>query len=194
MSDDANVANDTNGNGQTAGQDGTVNNGTVNNTSENTATNSAATPIETELTETKQKLEEMTNIARQALADLQNYRRRMEEDARSTIVYANADLLKHLLPAIENLNRSLAHEPKDANWIQGETQSLKQFMQLLEQKNFKTIPTVGEKFDPRRHEALLTGPGEMDVVTEELEKGYLLGDKVLKMARVKVGNGETASG
>ncbi|MFO0780667.1 MAG: nucleotide exchange factor GrpE [Candidatus Gracilibacteria bacterium] len=60
-------------------------------------------------------------------------------------------------------------------------------------KNLKPIDALNQKFDPNIHEALLTGPGEKDLVIQEFEKGYMLGDKVLKRARVQVGNGEQAA-
>ena len=56
--------------------------------------------------------------------------------------------------------------------------------------NVKVIESVGTTFDPNLHEALMMAPGEKDKVLEEFEKGYMLGDKVLKRPRVKVGNGE----
>lgn len=55
------------------------------------------------------------------------------------------------------------------------------------------INAQGQKFDPRLHEALLTAPGEKDLVLEELEKGWMLGDRVIKPTRVKVGNGEPST-
>lgn len=147
--------------------------------------------IKAELDQTQAKFNEMTNIAKQALADLQNSRRRAEEENRNTIIYANTDLLKDLLPAINNIDRALNHEPKDAEWSKGVEQTLKQLWQTLGKKNVSIIPTVGEALDPRKHEVLMVGPGEKDIITKELEKGYMLGDRVLKPARVQVGNGET---
>ena len=141
-------------------------------------------PIEAEL-------KEMTKIAQHALADLQNFRRRAEEERASYITYANADLLNALLPSIENMNKALAHEPKDAEWIKGAETTMKQLLQTLEQKGLKAIPAAaGEKFDPNFHEALMVAPGTKDEILEEFEKGYLLGEKVLKRSRVQVGNGE----
>ncbi len=145
--------------------------------------------IKLELEETQSKLQDMVSISQRALADLQNFRRRAEEEKANYVQYANADLILALLPTIDNAHRALTHEPKDAEWSKGVEQILRQLTQIIEKKNVKTIPTVGQKFDPNMHEALLMGPGEKDLVTEELEKGYLLGDRVIKRARVKVGDG-----
>ena len=174
------------------------NNGQNNDQTQTTTQNGSSTgqqdydQLKTELEQAQTKLQEMMVISHQALADLQNFRRRAEEDRMNFVQYANAELLLDLLPAIENINRALAHEPKDAEWQKGVEQTLKQFNQILEKRNVTTMITVGQKFDPKMHEALLTGPGEKDLVVAELEKGYLLGDKVLKRARVKVGDGQTA--
>lgn len=148
--------------------------------------------IQNELEQSKAQLEQMTGIAKQALADLQNFRRRAQEDQKNYTQYANADLILNLLPALENLGRALTHKPKDEAWSQGITQIIKQFWQILEKLSVKVIESVDAPFDPNIHEALMTGPGEKDKVLEEFEKGYMLGDKVLKRARVKVGNGEEA--
>lgn len=146
--------------------------------------------LKDELEKAQKKLEEMTGITQHALADLKNFHRRNEEDRKNWVLYANTELLLELLPAIENMNRALVHEPKDDQWIKGTEQTIQQFLQILERKNLKIIETRKQKFDPKLHEALLTAPGEKDLILEELEKGYMLGDKVLKAARVKVGNGE----
>lgn len=150
------------------------------------------TALQQELDETQNKLKEMTNITQHALADLQNFRRRAEEERAGYVAYANANLLNELLPVLENINKALAHEPKDAEWIKGATQIFQQFQQTLEKQGLKPIQAAGKKFNPTVHEALMTAPGEKDLIVEEFEKGYLLGDKVLKRSRVKVGNGEAA--
>lgn len=146
--------------------------------------------LQIELQQTQEKLKEMTNITQHALADLQNFRRRAEEERASYVSYANAGLLTDLIPVLENMNKALAHDPKDAEWIKGAEATMRQFQNILSQKNLKPINALNQPFDPNIHEALLTGPGEKDQVVQEFEKGYMLGDKVLKRARVQVGNGE----
>lgn len=145
--------------------------------------------IQQELEQTKQKLDEMTAISQRALADLQNFKRRTEEERSQFITMANANLFKELLPILESASRALKHENKDAEWIKGVEQTLNQLLQTTRQMGLTPISTEGE-FDPEKHEALLTGPGPKDQIIEVLEKGYMLGEKVIKPARVKVGNGE----
>jgi molecular chaperone GrpE len=148
--------------------------------------------LEQEFKDTQQKLEEMTGISQRALADLQNYRRRVEEEKGAFIQFANAALFAELLPSIENIHRSLEHEPRDEDWVKGVEQTMKQIVQSCDKLGLKAMETApGDPFDPNSQEALMTAPGEKDTILEVMEKGYMLGDKVLKPARVKVGNGES---
>lgn len=147
--------------------------------------------LQQELEQTQQKLEEMTTISQRALADLQNFKRRTEEEKGAFIRNANAALFMELLPVLESASRAREHENKDAEWIKGVEQTLSQLLSVCEKMGLTAIPTDGP-FDPTMHEALLTGPGPKDAIIEVLEKGYMLGDKVLKPARVKVGSGEEA--
>lgn len=146
--------------------------------------------IKQELEDTQNKLKEMTTITQHALADLQNFRRRADEERAGYVAYANADLMNELLPVLENINKALVHEPKDAEWIKGATQIFIQFQQALQKRGLNPIEAKDLPFDPKVHEALMVGPGPKDQVVEEYEKGYMLGDKVLKRSRVRVGNGE----
>jgi|WetSurMetagenome_2_1015567.scaffolds.fasta_scaffold171442_3 molecular chaperone GrpE len=148
--------------------------------------------IKSELEQTQTKLSEMLIISQRALADLQNYRRRTEEEKASFVEFANADLILGLIPALNGIDMALKHEPKDEDWIKGIEASLRQITNEFLKRGLKEIPTTGQKFDPKLHEALLVAPGEKDTILEELEKGYMLGERVIKPARVKVGNGEMA--
>jgi molecular chaperone GrpE len=145
--------------------------------------------LKTELEATQTKLNEMVAISQRALADLQNFKRRTEEERENFIQFASAQVILEFLPAISNVERAFKHEPKDNEWVKGIEQILKQLTQVLEKHGVKEIQTLGQKFDPKLHEALMTGQGEKDIVIEEFEKGYLLGDRVIKQARVKVGDG-----
>lgn len=140
-------------------------------------------------------LQKMTEVAQRAMADLANFRRRTEEEKAHLIGYANLDLMRELLPVLDNFHRSQNHLPQELNdeaqnWVNGITQTFKTFEDTLTKKGLTEIKSVGEKFDPHMHEAVLQGPGEKDMVTEEMEKGYTLGSRVVRTAKVKVGNGE----
>ncbi len=139
-----------------------------------------------------QKIADLTNALARCMADLQNYRRRSEEDKGRFVKFANAELLKTLLPALENLDRSCRHMPeslKEDAWAKGVLHTQTDLTKALALIGVTKIETVGKKLDLKFHEALIQGPGEKDMITEELDPGYLVNGEVLKVAKVKVGDG-----
>ena len=139
----------------------------------------------------QQELDEMTELAKRTMADMQNQKRRFEEEKKVLITMGNVGLIKSLLPIIDNLNRAKEHAPEntDKEWLNGIEMSLNQLNTELTNFGLKEIPTKDEKFNPDLHEALLQGEGEKDIIIEELEKGYMLGERVIRHAKVKVGTG-----
>lgn len=140
---------------------------------------------------------ELTNQLARAMADLQNFKRRSEEEKASFVKFANAELLKTILPILDNLDRSVTHLPEelqDNEWAKGMLHIHDDLIKTFEKLGIEKIKTVGERLDPTKHEAMLTGPGEQDVILEEFEPGYTLLDDVIKVAKVKVGDGLPESG
>jgi len=138
------------------------------------------------------KIEELQNQLARCMADLQNFRRRSEEEKASFVKWANAEMLKNILPILDNLDRSVTHLPadlKENEWTKGMLQIHNDLLKTFEKLGVKKIKTVSEKLNPKMHEALMAGPGEKDMITEEFEPGYTLGDEVIKVAKVKVGDG-----
>ena len=126
------------------------------------------------------------------MADFQNFKRRAEEDKMRFVKFANADLLKELLPIIDNFDRACVHVPdelKEDVWAKGVVSTHDELMKALDKIGVKKTETVGQKFDPTKHDALMSGPGEKDVIIEELEPGYIYNDTTIKAAKVKVGDG-----
>ena len=100
-------------------------------------------------------------------------------------------MISDLLPAIDNLERALKHAPKDLenhDYVKGVSGVVKQFEKTLSDIGVEKVKTVGEEFDPRYHEAvsLEDGDGTREVISEELQAGYTLGDEVIRHAMVKV--------
>ncbi len=144
-----------------------------------------------ELGKLKEELTAMTETAKRTMADMQNMKRRQDEEKSTIIFMANAALIKALLPQIHNLNRAKQHVPEGAEeWAKGIEMSVDQINKTLQDMGLTPIETVDTPFNPDLHEALMSETGEKDMVIEELEKGYMLGNKVLTHAKVKVGNGE----
>lgn len=136
----------------------------------------------------KKELEDMTELAKRTMADLHNYRRRQEEEKKSLFTMANATLIIQLLPVLDNLERAKQHVPESAKeWFKGIEMCISQLKQALQSAGLQPIVALGQTFNPDFHEALAQGPGEKDKVIEELEKGYMLGNRVLRHAKVKIG-------
>ena len=148
---------------------------------------------ETKKDESQVKIEELTSALQRCMADMQNYKRRAEEDKMRFIKFANSELLKIIIPIIDNFDRSCQHLPdalKEDSWAKGVIHTHDDLMKALAKIGVKKIETVGKKLDPTKHEAVLQGAGEKDVVTEELEPGYSYHEETVKAAKVKVGNGQ----
>jgi molecular chaperone GrpE len=125
-------------------------------------------------------------------AEFDNFRKRSARDAAATIERANERLVKELLPVLDDLARALeaAEEHEGAKLEEGVRLVHRSLADLLTKEGLAEIGTEGQ-FDPHVHEALLSQPSEADEgsVIEVVQKGYTLGDKVLRPARVVVSAG-----
>jgi molecular chaperone GrpE len=144
------------------------------------------TALETETADLKDKL-----LRKQA--DFENFRKRMIREREDASRYANAVLLTDIIGLIDDFERALrsAEESKDfATFLQGIGMIEKQFVETLESRwGLKRFTSVGEGFDPNRHEAVLRVEGPADAkptVVEDYQRGYYLHERVLRPARVKV--------
>lgn len=141
--------------------------------------------------ELEDKIAELTEALQRERADATNIRRRHEEERTKMAEFYKAMVVQDLLPAIDNLERALQHTPKDLknhDYVTGVKSVFKQFEQSFSQLGVKRIKTIGEVFDPRLHEAVQMedGDGTVEVVCEELQPGYTIGDEVIRHAMVKV--------
>jgi molecular chaperone GrpE len=141
--------------------------------------------------ELEQKIAELTDALQRERADAQNLRRRAEEERSKMAEFYKAMVVQEILPALDNLERAMKHTPKDLkdhDYVKGVQGVIKQFEQCFSQLGVKRIKTVGEVFDPKLHEAvhLEDGDGTVEVVCEELQPGYRIGDEVIRHAMVKV--------
>lgn len=150
---------------------------------------------DTELQLLQQENERLKELAARAQADLQNAKQRLEREAGDSRRYASEGLLRTLLPTIDNLQRAFIHLPEELasnEWVKGVQAVEKAFMQDIQAAGLQPIIPLGETVDPNKHEVLQMAPGDEGVILEVYEAGYMLHDKVLRPAKVKVGDG-TAS-
>ena len=149
--------------------------------------------LHTQLEEERTKTQTYYNNWQRAVADFQNYKRRTEEQRADYRRDANAALVINILPAIDDLDRALASvDAKLAGlqWIEGIRQIQQKFQGALAALDVSEIPADGVEFDPRLHEAVGQAAGEEGKVVRVLQKGYMIGDRVIRPAMVMVGNGQ----
>jgi molecular chaperone GrpE len=134
---------------------------------------------------------QLTEALQRERADATNIRRRHDEQVASLRSTVKASVVKDLLPIIDNFERALKHVPKDLEgneYVKGIEGIVRQFEKTLANIGVERIKTVGEPFDPHLHEAVSMeeGDGKQEVVSEELQSGYRLGDDVIRHAMVRV--------
>jgi molecular chaperone GrpE len=139
----------------------------------------------------KAQIQELTEALQRERADASNIRRRHEEELINLRNLLKANIIQELLPVIDNFERALKHVPKDLEgneFVKGVMGIVKQFEKTLADIGVERIKTVGEPFDPKYHEAvgIEEGDGQHEVVSEELQAGYCLGNDVIRHAIVKV--------
>jgi len=155
--------------------------------------------IEEELSDNKKLLQEKDNLCKEYLkhlerlqADFDNYKKRQEKKQKEFIEFANARLLNTLLSVVDNLERALdsSKNNKNAKAIkEGINNTLKEFHNILNKEGVKPMQSIGHRFDPYEHEAVMkmeTDKYQEDTVVEEFQKGYYIKSKILRPAIVKV--------
>lgn len=145
----------------------------------------------TEPNELEIRVAELTEALQRERADAMNLRRRHEEQMNGLRNTVKANVVADLLPVIDNFERALKHVPEDLaenDYVKGIQGIVKQFEKTLADLGVERIATVGEPFDPNLHEAVTMeeGEGTKEVVSEELQSGYRLGDDVIRHAMVRV--------
>lgn len=138
----------------------------------------------------EQQVQDLTQALQRERADATNLRRRHEEEITRLRGAVKASVIEELLPVIDNFERALKHVPKDLegnDYVKGVQAVVKQFEKTLSDMGVQRIKTVGEQFDPNLHQAVSHEEGDgQEVVSEELQAGYRLGDQVIRHAMVKV--------
>jgi molecular chaperone GrpE len=134
---------------------------------------------------------ELTEALQRERADAMNIRRRHDEQISGLKNLVKANVVRDLLPVIDNFERALKHIPAELegnDYIKGVQGVVKQFEKTLADVGVERIKTVGEVFDPTYHEAVSmeNGDGAEEIVSEELQAGYKLGNEVIRHAMVKV--------
>ena len=148
--------------------------------------------VEEKLATLEAERDEHLNDLKRVAAEFENYRKRVLRDQESLVARAHERLVKELLPVLDDLERALAaaEEHEEAKLEEGVRLVHRELATALEREGLAEIETSG-RFDPHVHEALLSQPSEAEEgsVLEVVQKGYRLGDRVLRPARVVVAAG-----
>ena len=152
-----------------------------------------------EIEELKKKLEEKEREANEhydrllrMAADFENYKKRMAREKEEWAKFANEDLIKTVLPFIDNLERAVNHAEKGADpgiLIEGVKLTIQQLLHALNKFGLSSVESLGKPFNPVLHEAMFvveTNKHEPNQVVEEFQKGYLLNGRLLRPATVAV--------
>lgn len=163
----------------------------VETTAEEPAEQTEAGAVLAELEELRAELEKQKDLLLRTAAEFDNYKRRTERERIAVGEHAKASTLKLLLPVFDSLDRAQGADPTSPEYAKGIEMIVKQLLEAVEKLGLTEIAAVGEPFDPTLHEAVMhvedDAAGENTVV-EVLQKGYKVGDTVVRHAMVKVAN------
>ena len=151
--------------------------------------------LQEELEQAKAKEAEYLDGWQRARAELANARKRFQRDQVQAYTNAQSDLLKHVLPIVDDFERAFETIPSNLSgltWIEGVLLIRRKLDMLLEQSGVVAIDAVGEEFDPFAHQAVTHEPSDTvppGHVIAELQKGYMISERVLRPSMVRVSSG-----
>ena len=145
-----------------------------------------------ELTLANEKIKDWEDKYKRLLAEFDNFRKRSEKESAMMIDIGASMILTKILPIVDNFERAINSIPEDLkenSFVDGIDKIYKQMLKTFEELGVKPIEAVGKPFDANLHNAVMTDEnteGEVDTVVEELQKGYMYKDQVLRHSMVKV--------
>lgn len=149
--------------------------------------------LKQDLVEARAKAQEYLEGWQRGQADFVNLKRRLEQDKLEAVKYANAGLIIKIIPVLDDFERAVGAVPASMAgeaWVDGINGIARKLFAVLESIGVGLIKAKGENFDPSVHEAVGSVLGEEGKVVRELATGYRLNERVLRPAKVLVGNGE----
>lgn len=144
-----------------------------------------------ELEALRAELELKNDQLMRTAAEFDNFKKRTEREKASVAEFAKAGLIKQLLPILDNIDRAAACDHGSADYIKGIEMIVKQFESIAINLGIEEIAKEGDVFDPNFHEAVMHVEDESlgeNVIAQVLQKGYKIGDTVIRAAMVKVAN------
>ena len=144
-----------------------------------------------EIENLKEELKQKNDLLLRTAAEFDNYKKRTEREKLTVVEFAKAGLIKQLLPILDNIDRASLVEKETPDYIKGIEMIVKQFETLAGNIGIIEVANVGDAFNPEMHEAVMHVEDETlgeNVIAEVLQKGYKIGDTVIRAAMVKVAN------
>ena len=145
--------------------------------------------LTSQLREAEKKTAEYKDGWARAQADFQNYKKRIERDNELTYITMKGDIVKKILPVLDDLERALQNRPADNGWSNGIELVARKLQNVLESEGIKRIEAEGAEFDPNFHEAISHEPTDgvkSGFVIGVVQNGYMLGERVIRPALVRV--------
>ena len=145
--------------------------------------------LKAQLEEVEARASEYKDNWARSQAEFQNYKKRIERDNEMMYVAMKGDIIKKVLPALDDLERALQNRPAGDAWASGIELIARKLQNLMESEGVKRMEAKGEPFDPNFHEAISHEPAEgveSGHVIEVVQNGYLLGERVIRPAQVRV--------
>lgn len=142
-----------------------------------------------QLKEAEAKVAEYRDGWARAQADFQNYKKRLERDNELTYISMKGDIVKKILPVLDDLERALQNRPEGDSWANGIELIVRKLQNVLDSEGIKRIEAEGTEFDPNYHEAISHEPADgvkSGFVIAVVQNGYMLGDRVIRPAMVRV--------
>lgn len=139
-------------------------------------------------------IEELTDKYKRTFAEFDNFRKRSEKEKSTMYEFGAKDIIEKILPVVDNFERGLASVPEEEKgtpFVDGMDKIYKQFMKVLEDAGVTPIEAVGKEFNPDFHNAVMHEENEEfgeNIISEELQKGYMYKDSVVRHSMVKVAN------
>jgi len=145
--------------------------------------------LKVKLAEAESKTSEYRDSWMRSQAEFQNYKKRLERDNELTYVSMKGDIIKKVLPVLDDLERALQNRPADNSWANGIELIARKLQNLLDSEGIKRIEAEGMEFDPNFHEAISHESADgvkSGFVIAVVQNGYMLGERVLRPALVRV--------
>jgi molecular chaperone GrpE len=145
--------------------------------------------LQSQLADAESKVSEFRDSWMRSQAEFQNYKKRIERDNEMMYASMKGDIVKKVLPVLDDLERAMQNRPEDSAWANGIELIVRKLQNVLDSEGIKRIEAEGVTFDPNFHEAISHEPNdtvESGHVIAVVQNGYMLGERVIRPALVRV--------